>query len=102
MIVEVAFDARGNVARARWAFVGGLKEESRMNIVSSFGGRDGGLIISKDLEEDIKDSRGAEYFRSDIHEVVAVGVGRSSQIRKRESHDIYIKQNLLFTSLRVR
>lgn len=42
-------------ARARWALVGGLKEESRMYNAPSVGGQEEGLIILKLSGEEMKD-----------------------------------------------
>jgi hypothetical protein len=63
--VEVLERGREDCARARCAFVGGLKEESRM-YNGTFWAWEEGFRILKDEEEDMKDWRWFAYFREDI------------------------------------
>ena len=64
--VEGTLGVRDERARPKWAFVGGLKEESRIWIVELFDVRPVGLRIWKSLLERMKDWRWVEYVREDM------------------------------------
>ena len=57
---------RAERARARWAFVGGLNEESRTYNLSLFMRRVDALTTWNPSDEDTKDSRRVEYVRADM------------------------------------
>lgn len=57
---------RDERARAKWAFVGGLNDESRTYSLSVFVGRVDLFTIRNPSDEDMKDSKRVEYVRADM------------------------------------